>query len=41
VVTFLLIGEKEVYLIHIYDKSQLDNLAKNQILDLLKKAGLL
>ncbi|MCK5276983.1 MAG: type II toxin-antitoxin system RelE/ParE family toxin [Cyclobacteriaceae bacterium] len=41
VVTFLITDEKEVYLIHIYDKSQLDNLAKNQILDLLKKAGLL
>ena len=41
VVTFLLTDEKEVFLIHIYDKSQLDNLTKDQILDLLKKAGLL
>ncbi len=40
VVTFLLTDEMEIYLIHIYDKSQLDSLTKNQILDLLKKAGL-
>ncbi|REE00186.1 hypothetical protein [Marinoscillum furvescens] len=29
------------YLVHIYDKSQLDNLTKDQIIELLKKAGLI
>jgi len=40
VITFLVTNEEEVYLIHIYDKGQLDNLSKNHIIDLLKKAGL-
>lgn len=41
VITFLITGDLEVYLVHIYDKSELDNLTKDQILDLLKKAGLI
>lgn len=41
VITFLVTDDLEVYLVHIYDKSQLDNLTKDQILDLLKKAGLI
>lgn len=40
VITFLVTKENEVYLEHIYDKSQLDNLKKKQIQDLLKDAGL-
>ena len=40
VITFLVTEEKEVYLLHIYDKGQLENLTKDQILGLLKKAGL-
>ena len=40
VITFLVTEEKEVYLLHIYDKGQLENLTKDQILELLKKAGL-
>lgn len=41
VITFLVTDDLEVFLVHIYDKSQLDNLTKDQILDLLKKAGLI
>lgn len=41
VITFLISDNQEVYLVHIYDKSQLDNLTKDQILELLKKAGLI
>ena len=40
VITFLVTEEKEIYLHHIYDKAQLENLTKDQILVLLKKAGL-
>jgi hypothetical protein len=40
VITFLITEDQEVYLVHIYDKNELDNLTKNQILELLKKAGL-
>ncbi len=32
--------EKEIYLIHIFDKSEFENLPKELFLDLLKKAGL-
>ena len=41
VITFLVTDDQEVYLTHIYDKSQLENLTKDQILDLLKEAGLI
>lgn len=41
VITFLVSEEEEVYLVYIYDKSQLENLTKDQILQLLDKAGLL
>lgn len=41
VITFLVTDDREVYLVHIYDKGQLDNLTKDQILKLLKKAGLI
>lgn len=36
-ITFLVTDHLEVYLVHIYDKSQLDNLTKDQIIGLLKK----
>lgn len=41
VITFLVTDDLEVYLVYIYDKGQLDNLTKDQIIELLKKAGLL
>jgi len=40
VITYLVTQDQEVYLVYIYDKSQLENISKEQILDLLKKAGL-
>jgi mRNA-degrading endonuclease RelE of RelBE toxin-antitoxin system len=41
VITFVKLVKEKVYLVSIYDKGQLDNLTKEQILELLKKAGLL
>jgi hypothetical protein len=41
VITYLVTSDHEVYLVYIYDKSQLENITKEQILDLLKKAGLI
>ncbi len=41
VITFLVYNKREIYLVHIYDKSQLDNIRKEQIIDLLKSANLL
>ncbi|MDA3891885.1 MAG: type II toxin-antitoxin system RelE/ParE family toxin [Salinivirgaceae bacterium] len=41
VITFLVTEDKEVYLTYIYDKSQLENITKQQITELLKKANLL
>ena len=41
VITFLVTEDNEVYLVHIYDKSQLDNITKDQIIEMLKKAGLI
>jgi hypothetical protein len=41
IITFLVTEAKEVYLTHIYDKSQLENITKQQIAELLKKANLL
>ena len=41
VITFLLTPEKEVYLVYLYDKGQLDSISKEQVLVLLNKAGLL
>ncbi|ELR67984.1 hypothetical protein C900_01457 [Fulvivirga imtechensis AK7] len=40
VITFLVTEDQEVYLVYIYDKSQLENLTKDQIVQLLDKAGL-
>jgi len=41
VITFLVTEDNEVYLVHIYDKSQLDNITKDQIIEMLKKAALI
>jgi len=40
VITFLVTDDREVYLLHIYDKSQLEHLTKAQLVELLKNAGL-
>ena len=41
VITFLIRQEKEIYLVAIYDKSEIDNLTKDQLRSLLKEAGLI
>ncbi|MGF1585831.1 MAG: type II toxin-antitoxin system RelE/ParE family toxin [Bacteroidales bacterium] len=41
VITYLVTEDKEVYLVYIYDKNQLENITKEQIIELLKKAGLI
>lgn len=41
VITYLVTEDKEVYLVFIYDKNQLENLTKEQIFGMLKKANLL
>jgi mRNA-degrading endonuclease RelE of RelBE toxin-antitoxin system len=40
VIYFFVSEEKEIYLIHIFDKSEFENLPKEMFLELLKKAGL-
>jgi len=41
VITYIVTEDKEVYLVYIYDKSQLENITKQQVFELLKKAQLL
>ena len=41
VITYLVTEDNEVYLVFIYDKSQLDTISKERIFDMLKKAGLI
>jgi hypothetical protein len=41
VITYLVIKDNEVYLVFIYDKSQLENITKEQIFEMLKKANLI
>jgi len=41
VITYLVTEDKEVYLVFIYDKSQLENITKEQIFEMLKKANLI
>jgi hypothetical protein len=41
VITYLVTQDNEVYLVFIYDKSQLENITKEQIFELLKKADLI
>ncbi len=40
VITYLVTEDNEVYLVYIYDKSQLENISKELIVELLKRAGL-
>ncbi len=40
VITYLVTGDNEVYLVYIYNKSQLENITKEQIFELLKRANL-
>jgi mRNA-degrading endonuclease RelE of RelBE toxin-antitoxin system len=40
VITYMITEDKEVYLVFIYDKSQLENISKEQIIEMIKKAGL-
>lgn len=40
VITFVKVVNEKVYLVSIYDKGQLDNLTKDQVIELLKKVGL-
>jgi len=39
-ITFVKIVQEKVYLVPIFDKSTLENITKDQILELLKRAGL-
>lgn len=41
VITYLVTEDNEIYLVYIYDKSQLENIGKEQIIELLKNAGLI
>jgi hypothetical protein len=41
VITYLITGEYEVYLVFIYDKSQLENISKEKIFEMLKNADLI
>ncbi len=41
VITYLVTKDKEIYLVYIYDKSQLENITKEQIIELLKNAELI
>jgi mRNA-degrading endonuclease RelE of RelBE toxin-antitoxin system len=41
IITFVKIVQEKVYLVSIYDKGNLDNLTKDEIIELLKKVGLI
>ncbi|MBN1184526.1 MAG: type II toxin-antitoxin system RelE/ParE family toxin [Bacteroidales bacterium] len=41
VITYVVTDDNEVYLVFIYNKSQLENITKEQILEMLKRAGLI
>ena len=41
VITYFVTEDNEVYLVFIYDKSQLENITKKQIFELLRNAGLM
>jgi hypothetical protein len=40
IITYVVTENNEVYLVFIYDKSQLDNISKQQVSVLVKRAGL-
>ncbi len=41
VIYFIVFKDKEVYLVYIYDKGQLENIGKEQIFKRLRQAGLI
>ncbi len=41
IITYLLKKDEELYLVYIYDKSQIENISKQTILEILQKSGLL
>ncbi|WP_317048776.1 type II toxin-antitoxin system RelE/ParE family toxin [Algoriphagus aquaeductus] len=41
VIYFFVSEQNEIYLIHIFDKSEFENLPKESFVDLLKNAGLI
>ena len=41
VITYLVTEDNEVYLVFIYDKSQLENITNEQVHEMLKKANLI
>ena len=41
VIYFFLVQNNEIYLIHIFDKNQLENISKETLLELLKNSDLL
>ena len=41
VIYFYFSMDKEIYLIHIFDKSEIENVSKNTLMKILKNAGLL
>ena len=41
VITYLLTEDNEVYLVYIYDKSQLENISKEKIKEMIENAGLI
>ncbi|MCC5916978.1 MAG: type II toxin-antitoxin system RelE/ParE family toxin [Cryomorphaceae bacterium] len=40
IITYMISEQNEVFLVHIYDKSQLDNISKKQILEIINSIGL-
>jgi hypothetical protein len=41
IITYYIAGDKEVYLVFIYDKNQLENITKEQIFEMLRSVGLI
>lgn len=41
VITYMVTEDQELYLVDIYDKSQIDSISKKQIFEILKKVGLI
>jgi len=41
IITFVKVVRETVYLVSIYEKGQLDNLTKDQIIEMLRKVGLI
>ncbi|MGC9353001.1 MAG: type II toxin-antitoxin system RelE/ParE family toxin [Mariniphaga sp.] len=40
IITYLITEHKEIYLVYIYDKSQLENITKEKLTKLIKDSGL-